>query len=37
VPDTDPAFGQQLAPYLAGRGTVRFPLDKPIPAGSSSG
>jgi uncharacterized protein YdhG (YjbR/CyaY superfamily) len=33
VPDTDPAFGAELAPYLAGKGTLRFPLDQPIPDG----
>ena len=25
------ALGEQLAPYLAGKGTIRFPADKPIP------
>jgi uncharacterized protein YdhG (YjbR/CyaY superfamily) len=24
-------FEQKLAPYIAGKGTVRFPLDQPIP------
>jgi uncharacterized protein YdhG (YjbR/CyaY superfamily) len=33
VPDTDGAFGRELAPYLAGKGTVRFPLREPIPDG----
>jgi uncharacterized protein YdhG (YjbR/CyaY superfamily) len=33
VPDVDPAFAQVLAPYLAGQGTVRFPLHEPIPDG----
>ena len=33
VPDLDPAFAAELAPYLAGKGTVRFPLDEPIPDG----
>ena len=33
VPDADPAFAAELAPYLAGKGTLRFPLDKPIPGG----
>jgi uncharacterized protein YdhG (YjbR/CyaY superfamily) len=33
VPDLDPAFAQELAPYLAGKGTVRFPLRAPIPGG----
>jgi uncharacterized protein YdhG (YjbR/CyaY superfamily) len=31
VPTADEAFGQELAPYVATRGTARFPLDKPIP------
>jgi uncharacterized protein YdhG (YjbR/CyaY superfamily) len=25
------ALGDELAPYLAGKGTIRFPADKPIP------
>ena len=33
MPDTDEEFGRELAPYLAGKGTVRFPLDEPIPNG----
>lgn len=33
VPAVDESFEQELAPYLAGRGTVRFPLNKPIPYG----
>ena len=33
VPDLDPALAGELAPYLAGKGTVRFPLDEPVPAG----
>jgi uncharacterized protein YdhG (YjbR/CyaY superfamily) len=33
VPDADPAFAAELAPYLAGKGTLRFPLDQPIPGG----
>ncbi|HWG65094.1 MAG TPA: DUF1801 domain-containing protein [Streptosporangiaceae bacterium] len=33
VPAGDPAFGQEIAPYLAGKGTVKFPLDKPVPCG----
>jgi uncharacterized protein YdhG (YjbR/CyaY superfamily) len=31
VPAADEVFVRELAPYLAGKGTVRFPLDKPIP------
>jgi len=26
------ALGDELAPYLAGKGTIRFPADNPIPA-----
>jgi uncharacterized protein YdhG (YjbR/CyaY superfamily) len=33
VPDADPVFAAELAPYLAGKGTLRFPLDEPIPGG----
>lgn len=25
------AFQEELAPYTAGKGTIRFPLDRPIP------
>jgi len=25
------SFGEELAPYLAGKGTIRFPADRPIP------
>ena len=25
-------LGEELAPYLAGKGTIRFPADRPIPA-----
>jgi uncharacterized protein YdhG (YjbR/CyaY superfamily) len=31
--DADGAFAQELAPYLAGKGTVQFPLGEPIPYG----
>jgi uncharacterized protein YdhG (YjbR/CyaY superfamily) len=31
--DADAAFAQELAPYLAGKGTVQFPLGEPIPYG----
>ena len=24
-------LGERIAPYLAGRGTIRFPADRPIP------
>jgi uncharacterized protein YdhG (YjbR/CyaY superfamily) len=26
------ALGEELAPYLAGKGTIRFPADEPLPA-----
>ncbi len=26
------ACGEELAPYLSGKGTIRFPTDRPIPA-----
>ena len=26
------ALGEELAPYLAGKGTIRFPADRPVPA-----
>ena len=25
------ALGEELKPYLAGKGTIRFPADKPVP------
>lgn len=31
IPETDEAFDQELAPYKAGKGTLKFPLTKPIP------
>ena len=31
VPAGDDAFQQELANYKRGRGTIQFPLDKPIP------
>jgi len=31
LPAADDAFARELAPYRAAKGTVRFPLDKPIP------
>lgn len=31
VPDTDGETARELAPFLAGRGTVKFPLDQPVP------
>ena len=31
VPGGDEAFQQEIAAYQAGKGTLRFPLDRPIP------
>ena len=31
VPSGIEAFKAELVPYIAGKGTLRFPLDKPIP------
>ncbi len=28
------ALGEELTPYLAGKGTIRFPADAPIPVGT---
>lgn len=31
VPTGDDAFEQEIAPHRAGKGTLKFPFDKPIP------
>lgn len=31
VPSGDSAFNAEIADYITGRGTIQFPLDKPIP------
>src|SRR5688500_11117882 len=31
IPTGDRAFQKEIAPYVAGRGTLKFSLDKPIP------
>lgn len=31
IPSGDVAFQKELSPYLSGKATTRFPLDKPIP------
>ncbi|MES2970965.1 MAG: DUF1801 domain-containing protein [Patescibacteria group bacterium] len=31
IPPGDETFKKELAPYVAGRGTVRLSLDKPLP------
>jgi uncharacterized protein YdhG (YjbR/CyaY superfamily) len=31
IPAGDAAFRKEIEPYVSGRGTLKFPLDKPIP------
>jgi uncharacterized protein YdhG (YjbR/CyaY superfamily) len=31
VPSGIEAFRKELSPYIKGKGTIQFPLDKPIP------
>jgi uncharacterized protein YdhG (YjbR/CyaY superfamily) len=31
VPGGDPDFDEAMAPYRSGQGTLRFPLDQPLP------
>jgi uncharacterized protein YdhG (YjbR/CyaY superfamily) len=31
IPTADEAFQRELAPYKAAKGTLKFPLDQPIP------
>ncbi len=31
IPPGDETFAKELVPYIAGKGTVRFALDKPLP------
>jgi uncharacterized protein YdhG (YjbR/CyaY superfamily) len=31
IPFGTEAFNKELSPYKAGKGTIRFPLDRPIP------
>ncbi|WP_336083428.1 iron chaperone [Nocardia sp. SSK8] len=31
IPDGDPELDRAVAPYVSGRGTVKFPLGEPIP------
>lgn len=31
VPYGDPEFQKEIKPFLSGQGTLKFPLDKPIP------
>lgn len=31
IPMGSDAFNQEIAPYVAGKGTLKFPIDKPMP------
>ena len=31
IPDADPDLARRIAPYQSGKGTLKFPLDKPMP------
>jgi uncharacterized protein YdhG (YjbR/CyaY superfamily) len=31
IPDVDEDLAKELAPFRSGKGTLKFPLDKPIP------
>jgi|SRR3954470_21216903 uncharacterized protein YdhG (YjbR/CyaY superfamily) len=31
IPTGDSAFNAELSPYIAGKGTLKFPFDQPIP------
>src|SRR5687767_4773347 len=31
IPIGDDAFNQEIAPYVSGKGTLKFPTDKPMP------
>ena len=31
IPVGDDAFNQEIAQYIAGKGTLKFPIDKPMP------
>ena len=31
IPRGDDAFNQEVAPYVSGKGTLKFPIDKPMP------
>ena len=31
IPIGDDAFNQEIAPYISGKGTLKFPIDKPMP------
>lgn len=31
IPTGDDAFNKEIAPYVSGKGTLKFPVDKPMP------
>jgi uncharacterized protein YdhG (YjbR/CyaY superfamily) len=31
IPDADPELAREIAPYRAGKGTLKFPLSEPMP------
>ena len=31
IPDADPDLARSIAPYQSGKGTLKFPLDEPMP------
>jgi uncharacterized protein YdhG (YjbR/CyaY superfamily) len=31
IPVGDDAFNQEVAPYVSGKGTLKFPIDQPLP------
>jgi len=31
IPKGNEAFQKEISPYLAGKGTIKFPVDKPLP------
>lgn len=31
LPPADETFNEEIAPYVDGKGTLKFPLDKPLP------
>ncbi|MET0997312.1 MAG: DUF1801 domain-containing protein [Marmoricola sp.] len=31
APEADDDLGREMAPYVAGKGTLKFPLDQPLP------
>ena len=33
VPSGDPGLDEAMAPYRSGPGTLRYPLDQPLPLG----